>query len=142
MQAKTIGLAWIIVKDLKKAVNFYTETAGLKLLEMNEEWGWAELEGHEGEGMRLGIAQQNPKGQDPVEPGQNAVLTFTVDNLDHAVKELQKKGAALVGSIETVPGHVKMQSVRDTEGNLFQLVQDISAESCSTMAHKNSCCCH
>src|SRR5436853_363159 len=97
MHAKSIGLAWIVVKDFKKAVKFYTEVVGLKVAEMNEEWGWAELEGREGEGMRLGIAQQREKGQDPVAPGQNAVVTFTVDDLEKAVKHLQKQGSTLVG---------------------------------------------
>lgn len=38
---------------------------------------------------------------------------------------MQKQGAALVGQIEIVPEHVKMQSVRDSEDNLFQLVEFI-----------------
>ncbi len=139
MHAKSIELAWIIVKDLKKAVKFYTEMVGLKLLEMNEEWGWAELKGYEGDGMRLGIAQQRLKGQDPIEPGQNAVVTFTVDNIEKAIEHMQKQGVSLVGEIEVVPGHVKMQSVRDTEGNFIQLVELFSEEHCPT-EHKHSCC--
>lgn len=123
MQAKSIGLVWIVVKDFKKAVKFYTEVAGLKLVEENEEWGWAELEGHEGKGMRLGIARSDLKGEDPVQPGQNAVLTITVENIEKAIENAQKQGSVLVGKIEVVPGHVKMQSVRDTEGNLFQFCE-------------------
>jgi predicted enzyme related to lactoylglutathione lyase len=139
MKAKSIGLSWIVVKDFKKAVKFYTEVAGLKLVEMNEEWGWAELEGHDEGGMRLGIAgqavEQDQDGKDcqcPLEPGQNAAVTFTVDNLEKAVQHLEKQGAALAGKIQVVPGHVKLQSVRDIEGNLFQLVEVISKESCAT----------
>jgi predicted enzyme related to lactoylglutathione lyase len=142
MRAKSIGLVWIAVKDFKTAIKFYTEVVGLKIAEMNEEWGWAELEGHEGEGMRLGIAQQRLKGQDPVQPGQNAVLTITVDNIEKASKNLQKQGAKLIGTIEEVPGHVKLQTVKDTEGNCFQLVEVISEEACSTDDRMNSCCCH
>lgn len=141
MHAKSIGLAWIVVKDFKKAVKFYTENVGLKLIEKNEEWGWAELEGHEGEGMRLGIAQQSPENQDPIQPGQNAVITFTVDNIDHATKEMQKKGSSIVGQVQIVPGHVKIQSVRDPEGNLFQLVELIEAHD-HAHEHKGGCCCH
>jgi predicted enzyme related to lactoylglutathione lyase len=139
MKAKSIGLAWIIVKDFKKAVKFYTDVVGLKLKEMNEQWGWAELEGHDGEGMRLGIAQQRSQGQDPIEPGQNAVVTFTVDNIEKAIQNMQKQGAALIGQVEEVPGHVKMQSVRDTEGNFFQLVEILSEVHAPT-EHKHSCC--
>lgn len=140
MVAKSIGLAWILVKDFKKAVKFYTEVAGLKLIEMNEEWGWAELEGHDGGGMRLGIAQDNPQCQGPTKPGQNAVITFTVDNIEKEIKHMQKQGATLIGNIEVVPGHVKMQSVKDAEGNVFQIVELIAEESHSKHEHKNGCC--
>ena len=141
MHAKSLGLVWIVAKDFKKTVKFYTDIVGLKLLEMNEEWGWAELEGKDGEGMRLGIAQDNPECQSPVQPGQNAVMTFTVSNIEKSSKEIQKQGATLVGAIETVPGHVKMQTVKDSEGNFFQLVEIISEEKEAT-TKKSGCCAH
>jgi predicted enzyme related to lactoylglutathione lyase len=140
--AKSIDLVWIVVKDFKTAVKFYTDVVGLKLMEMNEEWGWAELQGYDEEGMRLGIAQQSLEGQDPVQPGQNAVLTIKVDNIDKATKNLLKQNAKLVGSIVEVPGHVKLQTVKDSEGNYFQLVEKISEKSCSTDDRMSSCCCH
>lgn len=143
MRAKSIELAWIIVKDFKKTVKFYTEVVGLKLTEMNEEWGWAELEGHEGEGMRLGIAQQQMEIEnDPIQPGQNAILTFTVDHLEKEIQELMKQGVELIGSIEEIPGHVKLQMVRDTEGNYFQLVEKQVMANCSTHQHSEHCCHH
>ena len=89
MQVKEIGLSWIVVKDIKAAVDYYTNVVGLKLMEFNEQYGWAELEGYEG-GSRLGIAQENP--QEKVLAGQNAVVTFTVGNLDLAKAEMVKKG--------------------------------------------------
>ena len=123
MKANSIGLVWIVVEDFKRAIQFYTEVVGLRLKEMNEEWGWAELEGHEEKGMKLGIAQQRLDCQEPIQPGQNAVMTFSVDNLDKAVKDLQEQGVVLIGTVEEVPGHVKLQTVRDIEGNVFQLVE-------------------
>ena len=139
MRVKSIGLTWIIVKNFKESVKFYTETVGLKLVEMSEEWGWAELEGFDEDGMRLGIAQQRSKSEDPIEPGQNGVVTFTIDNLELAIKQMEQKGATLVGKVEVVPGHVKMQSVRDGDGNLFQLVEMISEEDFHDHNH-NGCC--
>jgi len=148
MHAKSIGLAWIVVKDIKKAVKFYTDVVGLKLIEMNEEFGWAELEGREGQGMRLGIAQQSEECPSPVNPGQNAVLTFTVDNIDKAIKDMQKQGASFLGKVEVVPGHVKLQTMKDTEGNVFQLVEVLSPvkqhkhEHEHEHKHKSGCCSH
>lgn len=142
MQTKSIGLVWIVVKDFKRAVKFYTEVAGLKVHEMCEEWGWAELEGHDGSGMRLGIAQQRPDSQDPIQPGQNGVVTLTVDNLEQANKDLVRQGANLIGEVQEVPGHVKMQSVKDADGNMFQLVEKLDVKACSTNEKKKSCCPH
>lgn len=120
MKANGLELAWIIVKDFKQAVKFYTEVVGLKLIEMVEEMGWAELEGHKG-GARLGIMQTQPD----FKPGQNAFVTFTVDDLEQTIEELKEKGAHCVGQIEEVPGHVKIQMVVDSDGNHFQMVQKL-----------------
>ena len=126
MKCQSIDLVWITVKDFKKALKFYTEVAGLKVAQANEEWGWAELEGHAGKGMRLGIAQHRPDQKEGVQPGQNGVVTLTVDNIDQARQDLAKQGAKLVGDVLEVPGHVKMQTVQDNDGNTFQIVEDIS----------------
>jgi len=129
MNLKSMNLAWIVVNDIKKAIKFYTETVGLKLMEFNEQFGWAELEGNEG-GARIGLAQVQIKSDDDVQPGQNAIPTFTVDSLENAVAELIKKGTKLIGGVKEVPGHVKLQTVSDIDGNRFQLVE-LLAHSCS-----------
>src|SRR5258708_34961619 len=97
MHVDSMELVWIVVKDLKQAITFYTETVGLKLMEHDEKFGWAELQGHNG-GARLGIAQlQEDDGQ---QAGQNAVITFTVKNLEKAKDELEKRGAKCRGAIQ------------------------------------------
>ena len=120
MHIKSMELVWIVVKDLKKAIKFYVETVGLKVMEEHKGYGWAELQGHEG-GARLGIAQANE--EEAVQPGSNAVVTLTVENIEKALEGLKKKGAKLRGDLKEIPGHVKMQSVEDGDGNHFQLVQ-------------------
>ena len=132
MTAQTLGLVWIVVDDLKKAVQFYTEVIGMKLMEMHEEYSWAELEGQEG-GARLGIAQKCPKDEEGNEPGQNGIITLTVKNLEATLKGLLEKGAQLIGSIQEVPGHVKMQTVKDLDNNRFQLFQ--------VLHHQHKGCC-
>ena len=123
MSIQDIALAWIVVADLKKAVKYYTQVVGLKLLEHNDEFGWAELAGENG-GTRLGIAQQG--GHCPMTAGNNAIVTLTVTDLVKAKNELTKKGAKLVGDMQEVPGHVKLQLFEDTDGNKLQLVEDLS----------------
>jgi predicted enzyme related to lactoylglutathione lyase len=121
MPKTSIDLAWIVVNDFKKAIKFYTEVVGLKLMEINEEWGWAELQGKSG--ARLGIGTCHQNNPNPVTPGQNAILTFTVEDIKKATADMAEKGAVCVGEMEEVPGHVRMQLVRDLDGNQFQLVQ-------------------
>ncbi len=133
MKTKSIDLVWISVKDLKKAVAFYTQVVGLELLEMSEEWGWAELEGHAG-GARLGIAQYK-ENDSPIKPGQNGVVSYTVKNLEESIKGLKEEGAKLVGEVDEVPGHVKMQLVQDIDGNLFHLTEVLFEE------HEHHGCC-
>ncbi|HSX14167.1 MAG TPA: VOC family protein [Chlamydiales bacterium] len=128
MKVNEIGLCWIVVKDIKAAVKYYTEVVGLKLAEFNEEYGWAELTGQK-DGSRLGIAQESPHCD--TKAGQNAVVTFSVDNLDKVKAAMIKKGAQCEGDVIEVPGHVKMQTVVDADGNRFQI--------CELLHHS---CCH
>lgn len=135
MSNRSIDLVWIVVRDFKQALKFYTETVGLQLMECQEHYGWAELQG--ASGMRLGISQESPGSEEHsfVGPGENAVVTLTVDNIEETTASMKKKGVVCVGKLQEVPGHVKMQLMRDPDGNHFQMVQMIHAPVCS------SCCC-
>jgi predicted enzyme related to lactoylglutathione lyase len=117
-------LAWIAVHDLKKAIQFYTDVVGLEVKELSEQFGWAELEGSEG-GARVGLAQMpaTSKEKEDVQPGQNAILTFTVPNLEKAIEDLTNKKTTLIGDIQEIPGCVKLQMASDSDGNRFQLVE-------------------
>lgn len=129
MNTKSMDLVWVQSDDLKAAVKFYTETVGLKLMELNEQFGWAELEGPAG-GARLGIAQKQPESTCPTDPEKNAVMTFTVVSLEKAISEMTAKGAKMVGETQEVPGHVKLQMVLDTDGHRFQIVEVLKHKCC------------
>lgn len=139
MSGKRLDLAWISVKDFKKAIKFYTEVVGLKIAEINEEWCWAELIG-EKDGFRLGIGGECQPGEEencPVKPGQNAVITITVPNLEIEMNELQKKGVRFVGKIQEVPGHVKMQLVQDIDGNYLHFVEKLPTHAHTHHRHEH-----
>lgn len=119
-KVESIQMSWIVVSDLKSAIKYYEDIVGLKLTQHSEEHGWAEMSGMNG-GSLLGIAQYTPDHD--VKPGENAVVTFTVKNLDHAKAEMAKKGASFHGEIIEVPGHVRMQTFKDKDGNRFQIVE-------------------
>src|ERR1700692_1337479 len=109
MQVLSIDMCWMVVKDLKKALKYYTEVVGLKLMEYNEQYHWAELQGYEG-GARLGLAQDSD--MEEVKPGQNAVVTFTVEEIEATLEQMKKNGANCIGKLIEIPGHVKMQTVK------------------------------
>lgn len=120
MTVKSSNLSWVCVGDLKEALKFYQEVLGFKLLSMSEEYGWAELQGVDG-GAVIGLAVKDPSG--PLHPGDNAVITLTVDDIEAEIALLKKRGITFVGSCQEVPGHVKMQLLKDKEGNHLQLVE-------------------
>jgi predicted enzyme related to lactoylglutathione lyase len=131
MKTEGICLIWIAVKDIGKAIKFYTEVAGLELKEYHQEFGWAELAGPAG--SILGLAQENAHANahenapDPVQPGTNAVVTIAVKDLAKAKEHFINKGATLSGDVIEIAGHVKIQTFIDADGNTMQLVQKLSA---------------
>ncbi|MES2212769.1 MAG: VOC family protein [Pseudomonadota bacterium] len=125
---KKMKLAWITVNDFERSQKFFSETLGLSIDACAPEYGWMELKGSEG-GMMLGVGQaspHNPEGCND-QPGQNAIMTMTVDDLDAAMAVYQNKGLTFTGTVLEIPGHVKMVRFADPDGNQFQLVQELDA---------------
>lgn len=116
-----IQLSWLTIKDLSSAIQFYTEIAGFELLEHSPEYGWAELKG-EG-GSRLGLSTECE--ENPIKAGSNSITCITVDDITKACALFTQKGAKLIGEMMEVPGHVKIQSFLDKDGNTLQLVEKI-----------------
>lgn len=122
MAIKKIELSWIVVSDIHRSKDFFKNTLGLNLNEYSEDFGWAELQGKEG-GSLIGLAQHNKDYSVPV--GSNAIMTFTVDNIEKSISELKNKGIVFIGDIIEVPNGPKMISFNDPDGNLFQLVEEM-----------------
>lgn len=121
MKAQGIFLSWIVVKDIKAAIKFYTEVAGLELKEYHEAFNWAELAGSNG--SILGIGQEDAESS--IKAGVNAVVTIAVEDLELAKAHFIQKGANLVGETVEIPHHVKMQTFVDADGNTMQIVQKL-----------------
>jgi predicted enzyme related to lactoylglutathione lyase len=122
MKTEGIFLSWIIVKDVPKAIKFYTDVVGLSLKNYHEEYGWAELSGPDG--SILGIGQEGK--ENPMKAGSNAVVTVSVDDIEKAKNHFTTHEAKLVGETMEVPGHVKLQTFVDIDGNTLQLVEDLN----------------
>lgn len=126
MAIKQINLSWIIVSDIHRSREFFKNTLGLNLNEFSDTVGWAELQGRCG-GSLIGLAQYD--AQYASKAGSNAVITFTVDNIEKTIEELKEKGVVFIGDIITIPNGPKMISFNDPDGNHFQLVEEMECES-------------
>ncbi len=102
MGIKSMELSWIVVKDLAKSKKFFAETLGLDIKNIDEEMGWLELTS-KGGGCRMGVSLEHPGS---IAPGHNAVITFTVDNIEKTKKELEAKGVSFKGDVEEVPDQI------------------------------------
>lgn len=126
MAIKKVDLSWITVSDISKAKTFFVDVLGFKVRTYEEKYGWLELVAPEG-GMALGVAQAQSEGECSSEkPGQNAVVTCTVDDIEASKKEFESKGVKFISRMIEVPGHVKMITFIDQDGNKFQLVQELA----------------
>ena len=91
--------------------------------ECSDQYKWAELRGEHGAMLGIGEASaESPMGG----PVENALMSFTVENLDEALSSVASKSAKLFDGIQECSGHVRMQLVLDPAGNLVHLVQNLS----------------
>jgi|DEB19_MinimDraft_3_1074340.scaffolds.fasta_scaffold49308_3 predicted enzyme related to lactoylglutathione lyase len=122
MKIKNIGLAWVTTADITKAKDFFANILELEVTADSQEHGWLEFKAADSSFL-LGVGQVKPDDENsPVMPGYNAVVTFTVDDIVAAKKELEAKEVDIYDIVE-VPGHVKMAFMQDPDGNVFQIVQ-------------------
>jgi predicted enzyme related to lactoylglutathione lyase len=132
MAINSIDLAWISVTNMKRARAFFVDKLGLTIMQDTPEYGWMELMGKDG-GCALGVGAES--GNTDLKPGHNAIVTFSVDNIEKTKAELASKGVTIVGDIIEVPGHIKMLFIKDEDGNFFQVCQPLPQEQ-----HSHGCC--
>lgn len=123
MAIKSISMPWITVSDMKKTEEFFKDKLGLTITTNAGEYGWMEFAGKEG-GMNLGTGIYTP-GCSHRPAGSNAIVCFEVDDIVKTKAELESKGVTFIDEIVEVPGHVKLVTFVDNDGNLFQLAEQL-----------------
>ncbi len=104
----------VLVHDLERALRFYRDMLGFTV--QHEEEDWAIFE----ENVGLMVSPE-PLPQDTV--NLNAVmLTLQVEDTRAAFNELTEKGVAFLIPPTDVGGGISA-TLRDSEGNLLQLIQ-------------------
>lgn len=121
---KKMSLAWIAVNDINASKKFFKDTLGLDVINDTPEYGWMELKAP-GTDFTLGVGQAR-EGHETEKAGMNAVVTMTVDDIVKSKAALEAKGVKFIDEIIEVPGHVKMVTFVDKDGNKFQLVQELN----------------
>ena len=127
MKIKAVKLVWITVSNLEKAEDFFSQVLELPLALSDKKNGW--LEFSTPEGFRLGVLQWYQdsccasKEICTEGPGTNAIITMEVEDLVAVKSSLESKLVQFLGPIMELPGHVKLATFVDPDGNKFQLMQ-------------------
>ena len=106
------GCATLQVADFDRAISFYTETLGLKLIvRFGDDWACMDA----GEGMLIGLI--------PCSEGQETGISVGLcvsEQFDSAVESLRQRGIAIDGQTES-GGAVRLAFFADPDGNPLYL---------------------
>lgn len=113
MKIKAVDYVMYYVSDLKKGIEFYTKTMGLKLLGEPGE-SWAEFEVRN---VTFDIGSFNKD-----EVGKASSIAFAVDDVKKAVEELKGKGVKIIDETWETPVCFGA-TIADPDGNKIYLHQ-------------------
>jgi len=113
------------VADMPRAVTFYREVLGMRVLDTNP-W-WTSLDFF---GSRLGLHGNDGKPVPPVQndaqgPVAGAVLTLRSTDIDADVAYLRRNGVTIVGRSDNDWGRLAL--FLDPDGNFLKLMQPARA---------------
>jgi predicted enzyme related to lactoylglutathione lyase len=108
----------ICVDDIERAIEFYSSVFGWNIKESDDEGYWLinTEEDKDGPAMTGGLMER-------LDPLDSTVVVFDVPSLDTFVKKIATSGGKIVTPKITVPGAGYSQYCRDSEGNLFAIMQ-------------------
>jgi catechol 2,3-dioxygenase-like lactoylglutathione lyase family enzyme len=114
------GNATVYVSSLDKAIDFYTNTLGLKLRFRAADY-WAEIDA--GGGLVIGLHPESPKAIKPGTRGSMMVGLGLTEPLDKAVKTLEGRGVKFEEISDTPDEPVRLAYFSDPDGNPLYLVE-------------------
>ena len=128
MHLEILDYVVLIVGDLELSLSFYTKTLGLKLQHRAEKYAQItagttrlSLYGRDAMQETLGAVLEPPSLSAP-----SFELGFKVADCDAAFSELVAAGAPAVTPPTTRPWGQRTAYVRDPDGNLIELAQDLA----------------
>jgi predicted enzyme related to lactoylglutathione lyase len=107
----------IPVDDIARAQAFYTDVLGYRYEPWGEDMGM--LRQPAGEGTDGDLHQRGPT--------PHPTVVFTVERIEDTVALAVSRGGELVGAIEPMGESARYAYIKDSEGNLIGLYDDITA---------------
>jgi CreA protein len=102
------------VKDLDRAIRFYTDVLGFQLTERRDDLQFAHVATNV-DGLQIGLSQQaEPKGSGSV------LLNIGVKDVAAARRALEAKGIVFRRPTVVIPGKVALAEFSDPDGNLLR----------------------
>jgi CreA protein len=102
------------VKDLDRAIRFYTDVLGFELTERRDDLQFAHLATNV-DGLQIGLSQQaEPKGSGSV------LLNIGVKDVAAARAALEARGVVFRRPTVVIPGKVALAEFADPDGNLLR----------------------
>ena len=116
---------YVNVASMERAISFYQDVLGLRLVEEGDHWSAFDLGG-----VRFGLQWTGGKDVEAVPVGANGpeagtVLTMRVRDLFTAVDHLTDLGVRFLGEIES-HGWGSVIAFQDPDGNVLKLMQPFS----------------
>ncbi|HEX5183241.1 MAG TPA: VOC family protein [Allosphingosinicella sp.] len=111
----------INVAGLDKAIAWYRDILGFRLLYRRDDFAWCELATGV-ERVNVGLGENRERSG----PG-GATLTFGVRDMDSAKAALVAAGVRLDGEVREVPGMVRLLTFYDPDDNALMFYQALGA---------------
>lgn len=116
MELRGIDHVYYWTADMDRAVKFYREVLGLRLLR-RDGGEWAEFDGGP---VRLAL-HGAVHGRPPQTGGATAV--FRVEDLDAARAAMEERGVEFEAHVGEVEGFARFASFHDPDGNTIQIIE-------------------
>ncbi|MCA9787927.1 MAG: VOC family protein [Candidatus Cloacimonetes bacterium] len=119
MAQLSLNILKLPVQEMARAVAFYRDMLGFRLLFQVEEFGWAQLDR---DGIALALYLPGEGGGDRT-PGGSADFHLICDNLVEFWRELLQRGLELEEGIVSGEDTTAFIDLPDSEGNIIRIIQ-------------------
>ena len=113
----------IFAADPARAIAFYRAVFGWCFKQWDESPYWLITTGEEGPGVNGGLLPRRGPDPAPDGPVDGYVMTTGVPNIDETITAIENAGGTVAKPKNHTPGVGTLTYYRDTEGNLFGVLQ-------------------